>query len=162
VNYYGKFIQHLSTITQPLNHLLCKGVPWKWTKQCQSAFQELKDQLASAKVLVHYNPDLPVKLDCDASANGIGAVLSHVFSDGVEKPIAYASRTLSQSERGYAQIEKEALSLVYGVKKFHQFLYGRKFTLVTDHKPLTAILSPKKSLPTLAAARMQRWALLLA
>ena len=101
----------------------------------------------SAKVLVHYNPDLPVKLDCDASAYGIGAVLSHVFSDGVEKPIAYTSRTLSQSERGYAQIEKEALSLVYGVKKFHRFIYGRMFTLVTDHKPLTAILSPKKSLP---------------
>ena len=84
------------------------------------------------------------------------------FSHKFQLPIAYASRTLSQSERGYAQIEKEALSLVYGVKKFHQFIYGRQFTLVTDHKPLTAILSPKKSLPTLAAARMQRWALLLA
>ena len=75
VNYYGKFIQNMSTITQPLNRLLCKGVPWKWTKQCRDAFQELKKQLASTKVLVHYNPDFPLKLG-DASAYGVGAVLS--------------------------------------------------------------------------------------
>ena len=69
--------------------------------------------------------------------------------------------TLTSSERNYAQIEKEALSLVFGVKKFHRFLYSRKFTLVTDHKPLTTVLNPKKGLPTLAAAQMQRWAMLL-
>ena len=63
----------------------------------------------------------------------------HVFPDGTEKPTAYASRTLTQSEKGYAQLEKEALSLIFVVKKFHQLLYGRKFTLVTDHKPLTTI-----------------------
>ena len=162
VNYYAKFIHHLSTITQPLNHLLCQKVPWKWTKECQRAFLELKEQLASSEVLVHYDPQLPLKLDCDASAYGVGAVLSHVFPDGGERPVAYASRTLTQSEKGYAQLEKEALSLVFGIKKFHQFLYGRRFTLVTDHKPLLTILGPKRGLPTLAAARLQRWALLLA
>ncbi len=66
------------------------------------------------------------------------------------------------SERNYAQLEKEALSLVFGVRKFHQFLYGRQFTLYTDHKPLTTILGPKKGVPPLSAARLQRWALLLA
>ena len=83
------------------------------------------------------------------------------MDDGQERPIAFASRTLSASERNCAQIEKEALSLVFGVKRFHQFLYGRKFTLMADQKPLQAILGPKTAVPTLAAAHMQRWALVL-
>lgn len=79
----------------------------------------LKSKLASAEVLAHYDPALPVKLDCDASAYGVGAVLSHQYADGSERPIAYASRTLSTAERNYAQLEKEALGLIFGVKKFH-------------------------------------------
>ena len=81
--------------------------------------------------------------------------------DGHERPVAYASRTLSATEKNYAQIEREALSIVYGVKKFHHFLYGQRFTLITDHRPLLAILGPRAPIPTLAAARMQRWALVL-
>ena len=81
--------------------------------------------------------------------------------DGQERPIAYSSRTLSQPEKNYSQIEKEALALVYGVKKFHKYLYGRRFLLVTDHKALTTVLGPKTGVPALAAARMQRWALTL-
>ena len=90
-----------------------------------------------------------------------GAVISHTAPSGEERPIANASRTLSKSERNYAQIEKEALSIVFGIKKFHQYLYGWKFTLLTDHKPLLSLLGPQSGIPTLAAARMQRWALLL-
>ena len=112
-------------------------------------------------MLAQYDPTLPIKLDCDASAYGIGAVVSHVLPDNTEHPIAYASRTLTSSEKNYPQIKKEALALVYGVKKFHQFLYGQHFILVTDHKPLTAILGPKNGLPTLAAARLQCWAMFL-
>ncbi len=78
--------------------------------------------------------------------------------DGAERPICFASRTLTASERNYAQLEKEALALVFGTKKFHQYLYG---TLITDHKPLTAIFGPKKGIPSLAAARLQRWAIFL-
>ena len=103
-----------------------------------------------------------MKFDTDASQYGIGAVISHVLPSGEERPIAYASRTLTKSERNYAQIEKEALSIVFGVNKFHQYLYGRKLLLVTDHNPLTTLLAPKSGIPTLAAARLQRWALLLA
>ena len=161
MNYYGKFIQNMSTLSHPLNKLLRHNTPWKWSQEYERAFQELKQRLASSEVLVHYDASLPLKLACDASSYGVGAVISHIFPNGEERPIAYASRTLTPSEKNYVQIEKEALGLVFGVKKFHQFLYGRKFTLVTDHKPLTTVLNPKKGLPTLAAVRMQRWAMML-
>lgn len=140
---------------------MCKDQPWKWENECEKAFTELKKKLASTEVLVHYDPSLPLKLACDASSYGIGAVISHIFPDKTEKPIAYASRTLTSTERNYPQIEKEALALIFGVKRFHTYLYGQKFTLVTDHKPLSTILHPSKALPTLAAARIQRWAMFL-
>ena len=81
--------------------------------------------------------------------------------DGEERPIAFASRTLSTAEKKYAQQEKDALALAYGVKQFHKYLVGREFTLVTDHRPLLKILGPYEGVPTLAAARLQRSALLL-
>ena len=161
VNYYGRFVPDLATTAHPLNDLLKLETKWKWTDECEAAFCKLKEQLASTSVLAHYDVHLPLKLACDASAYGVGAVISHVMSDGSERPVAYASRTLSKSEQNYPQIEKEALSIVFGVKKFHKFLYGRRFTMVTDHKPLVTILGPRSQIPTLAAARMQRWALLL-
>ena len=91
-----------------------------------------KDKLTSAEVLTHYNPALPINLAADASAYGVGAVISHIFPNGSERPIAFAPRTLSTSEKNYAQLEKDALSLVFGVKKFHQYLYGRRFTLILE------------------------------
>ena len=162
LNYYRKFLPNLSTMLHPLNNLLQQGQPWKWSEDCKHAFQEAKDTLTSSHLLVHYDPALPLRMAADASAYGVGAVISHVMPDGAERLIAYASCTLSQSEQNYAQLEKEALGLIFGVKRFHQYLFGRKFTLVTDHKPLMAILGPKKAIPSLAAARLQRWALILA
>lgn len=162
VNYYAKFVSNYSTVVHPLNELLRHNVKWKWTKIEHDAFCALKHKLGTAPVLTHFRSDLPLKLDTDASNYGIGAVISHIMPNGKERPIAFASRTLSKSERNYAQIEKEALSIIFGVKKFHEYLYGRKFVLVTDHKPLLSLLGPKSGIPTLAAARMQRWALLLA
>ena len=161
LQYYSKFIPHLSTMIGPLNALLSKDQPWRWSKDCERAFQDAKHALSSASVLVHYNPSLPLRLAADASSYGVGAVISHVCADGEEHPIAYASRTLTASEKNYSQLEKEALSLVFGVRKFHQYLFGRHFTLITDHKPLTTILGPTRGVPPLIAARLQRWALFL-
>ncbi|KAL2088045.1 hypothetical protein ACEWY4_016873 [Coilia grayii] len=117
---------------------------------CASAFQKAKALQVLQEVLTHYSPELPLRLACDTLPYGVGAVLSHVMPDGVEKPIAYASRTLGKAERNYAQIEREALAIVFGVPKFHQYLYGNTFTLPTDHRPLTNILSPVKSTPYMA------------
>ena len=91
-------------------------------------------------MLAHYNPSLSICLAGDASTYEIGVVISHILPDGTERPVAYTSRTLSSTERNYSQLEKEALSLTYGVQKFNQYLYGHQFILVTDHKPLTTIL----------------------
>ncbi|KAL3993537.1 DDB1- and CUL4-associated factor 15 [Sarotherodon galilaeus] len=135
LNYYGRFIPDLATVLKPLNELLSKEKKWQWTSACESAFQKAKERLASPEILTHYNPELPLCLACDASPYGVGTVLSH--------------------------IEREASAIVFGVRKFHQYLHGNKFTLLTDHRPLTSILSPVKGTPSMAAARMQRWALLL-
>ncbi|KAK3755133.1 hypothetical protein QZH41_017508, partial [Actinostola sp. cb2023] len=160
MQYYSRFITDLATTLAPLHELLRKDIPWRWSDKEKKAFNECKKALTSEAFLVHY-VKRELRLACDASSYGLGAVISHVMDDGQERPIAFASRTLSTSERNYSQIEKEALAIIYGVKKFHQYIYGRKFTLVTDHQPLVAILGPKSPVPTLAAARMQRWALIL-
>ena len=161
VNYYGKFISNLASLVNPLNRLLHKDATWQWDATCQRAFQNAKKALTSSPVLMHYDPALPVSLATDASAYGVGAVISHALPDGTERPIAFASHTLTSSESHYAQIEKEALSIVFRVKRFHTYLYGRQFTLLTDHKPLCTIFGPKKGVPPLAAACLQRWAVLL-
>ena len=116
--------------------------------------------LTSTALLVHYDPTEPLVLSCNASQYGVGAVLSQVCS-GEEKPVAYASRTLTKAERNYNQLEKEGLALLFGVKKFHVYLFGRNFTLCTDHKPLQSLLNESKPIPCMASACIQRWALTL-
>ena len=161
INYYGKFIPNLATILHPLNDLLKDSVPWEWSNGCEEALGLAKQALVSSEVLMHYDPALPLRLATDASQYGVGAVLSHIDKQGNERPIAYASRTLTKAERNYAQIEREGLAIIFGVKKFHQYVCGRKFQLLTDHKPLTAIFHPSKGISAHSAARLQRWAIFL-
>jgi len=108
--------------------LLKANTKWKWDDQCHKAFKEAKQKLMEAPVMVHYDPSCPLKLATDASAYGIGAVLSHCYKDGSERAIACTLRTLTSAEKNYVQIDKE---LIYGVQKFHVYLYGLKFILVT-------------------------------
>ena len=112
-------------------------------------------------VLVYFDQSLPIGIACDASSVGIGAVLFHRYKDGRERPIANASKTLTETQRNYSQIQKEALAIIYALSKFHHFLYGRKFILITDHKPLLTLFDPTKATPSLAANRLARWALML-
>nr|XP_061811684.1 uncharacterized protein K02A2.6-like [Nerophis lumbriciformis] len=161
LTYYAKFVPNLANALKPLHEFLNKTKKWKWTYKCETAFKEVKTALSQSEVLTHFDPTLPIQLACDASPYGVGAVVSHIMPSGDERPIAFASRTLSKAESNYAQIEREALSIVFGVKRFHQYLYGRKFTLLTDHRPLTSIFGSHTGIPSLAASRMQRWALLL-
>ena len=103
LNYYAKFIPSLASLLHPLNDLLRKDYKWQWTKQCSKIYVEAKKKLTSVPVLAHYDPTLVIILAGDASTYGVGAVISHSYPDGLERPIAYASRTLSNSERNYAQ-----------------------------------------------------------
>ena len=148
-------------MAEPLYRLTKKATPWKWEDEEQATFEQLKNVLSSDQVLVHFDPNKTLVLACDASNVGIGAVLVHRYPDGSERPIANMSKTLTAAERNCSQIHKEALSIVFGLKKFYQYLYGRPFILVTDHKPLTALFGPKKGTPLLAANRLARWALWL-
>ena len=117
--------------------------------------------ITSEQVFTHYEPSLPLRLPYDASPVGIGAILSHVMNDGSERAIAFASRTSAKTEKGQVQIDKEALEIIWGVKKFHVYLFGRSFTQFTNHQPLTSIFLPQKSIPVVTAAGLQRLALFL-
>ena len=161
VNYYNNYLSGLSTIGEPLHALMRKEVSWKWSGECEAAFQAIKRKLCSAPLLVHFDMSKAIVVHCDASAYGVGVVLSHIMDDGSERPVSFASRTLTMAERNYSVIEKEGLALVFAVKKFHQFLFGNKFSMYTDHKPLLGLFSESSPLPARAAARVMRWALLL-
>ncbi|XP_011862003.1 PREDICTED: uncharacterized protein K02A2.6-like [Vollenhovia emeryi] len=161
IHYYDRFIPNLSSVLQPLNNLLKKGTKFHWSEACERSFQAAKKAFQSPKCLVHFDPRLPITLATDASPYGVGAVLSHVYPDGSERVIQYASQTLTRTQQSYSQIDKEAYAIIYGIKKFHQYLHGAKFTLITDHRPLTQIFSLTKSLPYHTAARMQHYALFL-
>lgn len=112
--------------------------------------------VVSADVLVHYDASKPLVLQCDASPYG----LSHM-SDGSEHPVGFASRTLNKAEQNYSQIDKEAAAIIFGLQKFHKYVFGRHFFIVTDHKPLVSLLHEGKSIPAMASPRIQRWGIIM-
>lgn len=156
VTFLKKFIPQMSTVAAPLNRLLEKNIPFKWNETEREAFLFLKKTLCEAKTLGHYNVKDETEVIADASPVGLGAVLIQKGVHGT-RVICYASRSLSKQERRYAQTEKEALALVWAVEKFHYYLYGKVFYLITDHRPLEVIFSPR-SRPCL---RIERWVLRL-
>ena len=113
VNYYGKFLPDLATTLTTLYDLLRATKKWSWRKEQEESFREIKDLLKSSRVLIHFDDSLPLTLSCDASSYGVGAVLAHRLSSGEERPIGFASWTLTVAEKKYSQLEKEALALVF-------------------------------------------------
>ena len=161
LNYYNKFLPNHSHNLAPLHRLLQKNTPWIWGPEQQDAFDRAKVALTLDNTLAHYDPEKELVLACDASPYGLGVVLSHKLEDGTEMPIAYASRTLAPAEKKYSQLDKEGLAIIFGVKRFHQYLAGRRFHIQSDHKPLEYLFKETKGVPTLACAHLQRWALTL-
>ena len=142
-----------ATITSPLRELLRKDAAWHWSNQHTAAVDKLKTALMQAPVLQFYDRSKPLTIQCDASKDGLGACL---LQEG--RPLSYASRALTDSEKNYAQIEKELLAIAFATKRFHQYVYGNTVTVQSDHKPLEVIF--KKHLGK-APARLQRMLLLL-
>ena len=161
INFYNSFVPDMATLREPLNALLKKDTTFQWNEECENAFRKTKEILQSDLLLTHFNPNLPISISADASGYGLGAVILHQFPDGKVKAIQHAARSLTPAEKKYAQIEKEALALVFAVRKFHKYIYGRRFTLNTDHKPLITIFKPGNGISAHSANRLQRWALIL-
>ena len=155
VNYLQTFVPHLSSNTEPLQAPLKKENCFTWDENSNTRFQKIKTLLQKAllRPLRYYDQSEPVTLQCDASLKGLGAC---IIQD--RKPVAFASKSLMDTETHYANIERELLAIVYGCKKFHTYLYGRTFIVETDHKPLKMI-----SLKNLTAAptHLQRMLLCL-
>ena len=149
--YYRRFIPFFSRTAAPLLRLQIHGSTFKWTPGAQSAFDDLKTCLTSAPLLAFPRFAVDFLVATDACDTGLGAVLSHQY-DGQEHVIAYASRSLSKAEKSCNTTEKEALAVVWAASQFRPYLYGRRFTLITDHCPLTCLKSLKEP-----RGRLARW-----
>lgn len=140
VNHVGRFIPHLSDITAPIRALLQKRNSWLWGPCQQAAFDKLKSLLSSEVCMAKYDPSYPTVVSADASSYGLGAVLLQDQPSGERRAVAYASRSLTDTESRYSQTEKEALAVTWAVKRFDQFLRGIAFQVETDHRPLVTLL----------------------
>ena len=134
VNFLSQYLPRLSDVFKPIGVLTHENVEWQWGPAQQSAFDELKRLVTEAPVLAYYDPKKDLMIQSDASCSGLGAAL---LQDN--RPIAYASRTLTETETRYATIEKEMLAIVFALEKWHQFTYGRHVDVRSDHKPLEMI-----------------------
>lgn len=154
VNYIMKFVPRLAELTAPLRTLLQKGVAWTWGPTQYQGWGNIKKAISSVPVLAGYETGLPIRVAADASTKGLGAVLEQQHIEGW-KPVMFASRTLSETEGRYAQIEKEALAITWACEKFQDYLLGTVFELLTDHKPLVELMA-RKPIAELSA-RLQRF-----
>ena len=153
--FYRRFIKDYSKITKPLTSLLKKNTIFNWTSSQQESFENLKKQLISTPILQYPNFQKEFILTTDASNFAIGAILSQI-TQSQDLPIAYASRTLNRAESNYSTIERELLAIIWAVKHFRPYLYGRRFKIISDHKPLLRLFNFKDP-----SSRLFRWRLKL-
>ena len=138
ISFYSSFVPEMRSMRGLLDDLE-KKYKFSWTAEHEVAFNKLKTVPQSYLLVTHFRPEVDIMVAADACEYGLGAVISRRFPNGTEKAIEHAVRTLTKAEHNYGQIEKEGLALVFAVRKFHRYLYGRRFTLLTDHKPLLSI-----------------------
>lgn len=159
ITYLSRFVPNLSTLAEPLRQLIKDGSSKKfvWERSHENTFQEIKRHMLTGTSLSFFNKNDETEVICDASPYGLGAVLMQRTKDKKKRIIMFVSKTLSQAERRYCQTEREALAIVWSIERFHFYLFGRKFTLFTDHKPLTFMFQPLSK----PCARIERWVLRL-
>ena len=154
-SYYRKFIPNFSDVVKPLTELTKKNAKFMWNEKRQTAFDRIKQALASAPVLAHPDFSRPFRLYTDASLYAVGAVLTQDFPEG-ERVIQYLSKQLTVGQQKWPTIEREAYAIIHAVNKMRHFLLGHRFTVYTDHKPLRSLFSAE-----MKNARVQRWAIIL-
>ena len=155
-NYCARFIPNYATLTDPLRKLTRKNQKFDFGPEQRKAFKSLKEAMSNTETLGFYDMKAKTKIVTDASPVGLGAVLIQV-KNNTPRVVYYASRSLSDVERRYSQTEKEALAIVWAVERFHPYIYGIEFDLLTDHKPLQTIYGPRSK----PSARIERWVLRL-
>jgi len=152
--FYRKHVPNFAKIAAPLTNLTRSTSKFDWSDLCQVAFETLKELLTCAPVLVRAQTDKPFIVTTDASNTHVGGVLSQIQTDGTNKPVGYFSKKLNSTECRYSATDKEALAVLLTCRNFHHYLWGNRFTVVTDHQPLTSIFKRKTKSP-----RMNRWIL---
>ena len=157
-NYIARFIPQYADVTKPLRDLTRKSTEWKWDKAQEQAFIKLKDQVQKTQTMAYFDEKSKTEVIVDASPVGLGAILAQEDKRGQRKIIAYASRALTDVESRYSQTEREALAVVWACEHFHLYLFGQRFTVTSDHKPLEGIYNSPMSRPN---ARIERWTLRL-
>ena len=157
-NYVSRFVPNYAAITKPLRDLTRKNSQWHWLKEHEAAFQTLKENLSNDKTMSYFNPSHTTYVLVDAAPNGLGAILCQKDQNMKDYTIAYASRALTDVESRYSQTEREALAVVWACEHYHLYLFGSKFTVISDHKALETIFNSTSSRPS---ARIERWCLRL-
>ncbi|GBG83894.1 hypothetical protein CBR_g37764 [Chara braunii] len=155
-SYYRRFIKGFAAIAGPLTNLLRKDQPLFWTSECDQAFSKLKAALISAAVLIRADPEKPFVLITDWQREAILAILAQVGPSGLESVVEYASKSVPACKRNYAAPTGECYVTLWGISHFRAYLYGRKFTLVTDYEPLLALKKSKDY-----SGMIGRWATVL-
>lgn len=155
-NYYRRFVPHFSTLAKPLTMLTRLDEPWRWEGPQQDAFERIKQHLADAPRLMRPNASMLFELHTDWSSSGLGAVLVQRDGEGKEHVIAYASRSNNKAEQNYSSYEGECLAVVWAVQHFRCYLWGKKFTIITDHQPLLWLMTNES-----LRGKLARWALIL-
>ncbi|XP_059477245.1 uncharacterized protein K02A2.6-like isoform X4 [Neocloeon triangulifer] len=155
-NYYDRFVPNKAQILFPVYRLLKKGVPFDWTPECQQSMDKMTKLLVNSFSLAYFDPKKRIRLACDASRKGLGAVLSQLEDRMVEVPVMFVSRALKKSELNYSQVELEALAIVWAVKKLKNYLWGQQFEILTDHKPLLGIFGKGKLMSDDLSSKLKR------